>query len=158
MPYALSQFLRADDWHNLGLASGESQELKQTLRNAQRDNYYESLRLALIAQLAVWMGVIRMFYVLGYDPFELRLIALLVLATLIHQATELFFQSFGQKSKVASGADITRIIATAISASGAYGVSLASLYNSLNVEAQTCLLYTSPSPRDRQKSRMPSSA
>ena len=24
--------------------------------------------------------------------------------------------------------------------------------------AQTCLLYTSPSPRDRQKSRMPSSA
>ena len=26
------------------------------------------------------------------------------------------------------------------------------------VEAQTCLLYTSPSPRDREKSRMPSSA
>ena len=24
--------------------------------------------------------------------------------------------------------------------------------------SQTCLLYTSPSPRDRQKSRMPSSA
>ena len=28
----------------------------------------------------------------------------------------------------------------------------------LNSAAQTCLLYTSPSPRDRQKSRMPSSA
>ena len=27
-----------------------------------------------------------------------------------------------------------------------------------NGEALTCLLYTSPSPRDRQKSRMPSSA
>ena len=27
-----------------------------------------------------------------------------------------------------------------------------------NLIAQTCLLYTSPSPRDRQKSRMPSSA
>jgi hypothetical protein len=26
------------------------------------------------------------------------------------------------------------------------------------VKLQTCLLYTSPSPRDRQKSRMPSSA
>ena len=26
------------------------------------------------------------------------------------------------------------------------------------IEAYTCLLYTSPSPRDRQKSRMPSSA
>ena len=28
----------------------------------------------------------------------------------------------------------------------------------LNVDVFTCLLYTSPSPRDRQKSRMPSSA
>ena len=27
-----------------------------------------------------------------------------------------------------------------------------------NVGIQSCLLYTSPSPRDRQKSRMPSSA
>src|SRR5665213_4184969 len=33
-------------------------------------------------------------------------------------------------------------------------------YNKLNVQKwiYTCLLYTSPSPRDRQKSRMPSSA
>ena len=30
--------------------------------------------------------------------------------------------------------------------------------NQLWVERTTCLLYTSPSPRDRQKSRMPSSA
>ena len=29
---------------------------------------------------------------------------------------------------------------------------------SLLVEVSSCLLYTSPSPRDRQKSRMPSSA
>ena len=28
----------------------------------------------------------------------------------------------------------------------------------VNIDLQTCLLYTSPSPRDRQKSRMPSSA
>ena len=27
-----------------------------------------------------------------------------------------------------------------------------------NAQAESCLLYTSPSPRDRQKSRMPSSA
>ena len=27
-----------------------------------------------------------------------------------------------------------------------------------NTELQTCLLYTSPSPRDRTRSRMPSSA
>ena len=31
------------------------------------------------------------------------------------------------------------------------------LYNKVDVSL-TCLLYTSPSPRDRQKSRMPSSA
>ena len=30
--------------------------------------------------------------------------------------------------------------------------------NSLYEELMCCLLYTSPSPRDRQKSRMPSSA
>ena len=32
------------------------------------------------------------------------------------------------------------------------------VYEYLKVELNTCLLYTSPSPRDRQKSRMPSSA
>ena len=30
--------------------------------------------------------------------------------------------------------------------------------NSITFNIETCLLYTSPSPRDRQKSRMPSSA
>ena len=32
------------------------------------------------------------------------------------------------------------------------------MLNADGVEDETCLLYTSPSPRDRQKSRMPSSA
>ena len=31
-------------------------------------------------------------------------------------------------------------------------------FNAVLAENQACLLYTSPSPRDRQKSRMPSSA
>ena len=31
-------------------------------------------------------------------------------------------------------------------------------YNFFNKDPNICLLYTSPSPRDRQKSRMPSSA
>ena len=30
--------------------------------------------------------------------------------------------------------------------------------NKETIQAELCLLYTSPSPRDRQKSRMPSSA
>ena len=35
---------------------------------------------------------------------------------------------------------------------------LAVLYGKVGQHDQACLLYTSPSPRDRQKSRMPSSA
>ena len=36
---------------------------------------------------------------------------------------------------------------------------LVAINNRINVaQAKVCLLYTSPSPRDRQKSRMPSSA
>ena len=31
-------------------------------------------------------------------------------------------------------------------------------FNAISILQQICLLYTSPSPRDRQKSRMPSSA
>ena len=37
-------------------------------------------------------------------------------------------------------------------------VSYVSRYGYLVAETEACLLYTSPSPRDRQKSRMPSSA
>ena len=32
------------------------------------------------------------------------------------------------------------------------------LYKAINDELQSCLLYTSPSPRDKRQSRMPSSA
>ena len=42
-----------------------------------------------------------------------------------------------------------------INASGTYTAMTASL---MPPEVMDCLLYTSPSPRDRQKSRMPSSA
>ena len=37
-------------------------------------------------------------------------------------------------------------------------VTQVTLYSYLKTRMGTCLLYTSPSPRDRQKSRMPSSA
>ena len=40
----------------------------------------------------------------------------------------------------------------------AVGVSLPQGLGREHLQAQACLLYTSPSPRDRQKSRMPSSA
>ena len=41
-----------------------------------------------------------------------------------------------------------------------FGMLLVNLYPDimLAIEDSSCLLYTSPSPRDRQKSRMPSSA
>ena len=38
------------------------------------------------------------------------------------------------------------------------GISLTTVGEKIVNQAQICLLYTSPSPRDRQKSRMPSSA
>ena len=41
---------------------------------------------------------------------------------------------------------------------GLNGVTLNDLAYSRDAEHSSCLLYTSPSPRDRQKSRMPSSA
>ena len=37
-------------------------------------------------------------------------------------------------------------------------VQVVDINNGQRFETYTCLLYTSPSPRDRQKSRMPSSA
>eukprot|EP00828_Plagiopyla_frontata_P037257 TRINITY_DN489_c0_g1_i1.p2 TRINITY_DN489_c0_g1~~TRINITY_DN489_c0_g1_i1.p2 ORF type:complete len:151 (-),score=33.56 TRINITY_DN489_c0_g1_i1:23-475(-) len=38
------------------------------------------------------------------------------------------------------------------------GIALEDIQKKRTAKPQTCLLYTSPSPRDRQKSRMPSSA
>ena len=39
-----------------------------------------------------------------------------------------------------------------------FDMSLPAISKHLNILSNACLLYTSPSPRDRQKSRMPSSA
>ena len=39
-----------------------------------------------------------------------------------------------------------------------YGIGLGADFVEIFIENTDCLLYTSPSPRDRQKSRMPSSA
>ena len=46
-------------------------------------------------------------------------------------------------------ADAANEVVEAVKAAGGDGMA---------VQADVCLLYTSPSPRDRQKSRMPSSA
>ena len=56
--------------------------------------------------------------------------------------------SVTQVGEVALGgeADVDRAVAAATAAFGQFSLST------------NCLLYTSPSPRDRQKSRMPSSA
>ena len=43
-------------------------------------------------------------------------------------------------------------------ATGSRFLSVNNMINILRAMSITCLLYTSPSPRDRQKSRMPSSA
>ena len=53
-----------------------------------------------------------------------------------------------------------RVIDTPIAELGFAGIGVGAAMNGLRpiVEFMTCLLYTSPSPRDRQKTRMPSSA
>ena len=45
-----------------------------------------------------------------------------------------------------------------LSVDGYVSTKFSSVGDTVDIFALTCLLYTSPSPRDRQKSRMPSSA
>ena len=66
-------------------------------------------------------------------------------------------QRFPTRTLVAAASGLTLALSAAVAHAGsidpyqpAHKVSRADPY--------TCLLYTSPSPRDRQKSRMPSSA
>ena len=62
------------------------------------------------------------------------------------------------------GADVENFIDTgsyifnALLSGSIYGGLPANKITAIAGESATCLLYTSPSPRDRQKSRMPSSA
>ena len=71
-------------------------------------------------------------------------------------------QRFSGKAVVVTGAaqGIGRGVAVAAAEEGAHVllVDRAELVHEVQAEIAACLLYTSPSPRDRQKSRMPSSA
>ena len=53
-----------------------------------------------------------------------------------------------------NGSDINNIELNLVSSASTHRVKLFYVIDNYNI----CLLYTSPSPRDRQKSRMPSSA
>ena len=66
----------------------------------------------------------------------------------------LSFSSFGQNSEKAK-ALLDEVYATVTSYENIY---IDFKYTLENTEANICLLYTSPSPRDRTRSRMPSSA
>ena len=69
--------------------------------------------------------------------------------------------SFGQAAFVGIGAYTTAVLSTQYALSPWINLPLAlalTLALALCLGFITCLLYTSPSPRDRQKSRMPSSA
>ena len=58
-------------------------------------------------------------------------------------------------SQILHGVSVSAKIGEVTCIMGSNGVGKTSL---LKILSGTCLLYTSPSPRDRQKSRMPSSA
>ena len=73
------------------------------------------------------------------------------------RALEQFAQDVRQASAI-SWTDANTIVLTVDSASVTYAYASGSFTRNAGAGAMTCLLYTSPSPRDRQKSRMPSSA
>ena len=75
-------------------------------------------------------------------------------------STIVFLLTLGLAPAMAQDDDkgfLTNAIQNALSGSGRT-VSIDGFRGALSSQASFCLLYTSPSPRDRQKSRMPSSA
>ena len=69
-----------------------------------------------------------------------------------------YFYFFGYYKSVIRFFDSRDSILLCVTGSLAFGFSWAGIYILQFDLIPTCLLYTSPSPRDRQKSRMPSSA
>ena len=68
------------------------------------------------------------------------------------------FSSKGPRYDGAMKPDISAPGVAVISSISSYTDAAFTSSGSVNFNGRTCLLYTSPSPRDRQKSRMPSSA
>ena len=64
----------------------------------------------------------------------------------------------GQKSDPVTGAVMTPIYASSTYEQESPGVHKGYEYSRTSNPTRNCLLYTSPSPRDRTRSRMPSSA
>ena len=87
-------------------------------------------------------------YVRHHKVKSLILIASVVLTVLLPVTIRILLWQFNQK--VASRADATQAVV------GATGSDLDLALNATYF--RICLLYTSPSPRDRTRSRMPSSA
>ena len=63
-----------------------------------------------------------------------------------------------QQNRSALTISILAMVLAIASLGGSNAMKEATQENILAANAYACLLYTSPSPRDRQKSRMPSSA
>ena len=86
-----------------------------------------------------------LFYKMNYQTFEVfgtqHLVTLFICAALILSYIK-YFQNQTESKKVLGGKIVAIII----------------IIHMLTQPIYDCLLYTSPSPRDRQKSRMPSSA
>ena len=64
----------------------------------------------------------------------------------------------GAITKVSTGAGLAATTGTAYNPQSGILTIVTTTNHGLNTGDKICLLYTSPSPRDRQKSRMPSSA
>ena len=72
---------------------------------------------------------------------------------IFNDKTKNFLRNFGRQNK-----DKVNGNGAQGSTNGAQGAQSSTTTGAQGAQSNDCLLYTSPSPRDRQKSRMPSSA
>ena len=77
--------------------------------------------------------------------------------SLINEELEELKQAISEKNLTEVADALTDILYVTYGAGHAFGINLDKCFEEVQ-KSNICLLYTSPSPRDRQKSRMPSSA
>ena len=101
-------------------------------------------------KIDVWSDVICPFCYIGKRRLELALEQTGVDAEIVWHSFEL-----NPQAPASYGMTLPEVMSTAYGASRPQALAVLSHEEE---QARSCLLYTSPSPRDRQKSRMPSSA
>ena len=116
-------------------------------RNNAKAFYYT---LSIIGQVLVVSGVVAYFFRVYRSQFPLRVSPLSVLVGVVGCVLWVAIAKLGIEHEILKAVGLEAWLPTRVG------------FNPFQIESTgqryLCLLYTSPSPRDRQKSRMPSSA